>query len=129
MTDIIHFRVEGTPRSKQSFKYRDGGGYTPPLTRAWQDMVTTRAKEAMATHGWNKIDGPVRVQMTFLLPSKKRVDCDNLAKAVVDGLRHVCFTDDKQITALEIYKCLMDEWSGVEVMVKSTAIGRELFLK
>ena len=126
----MRFKVEGIPRPKQSFRYWPHGkhqGFIQPLTRAWQDMVTARAKEAMAVNGWHKIEGPVHLQMFFSLLSKKRVDCDNLAKAVSDGLRHVCFTDDSQITALEIYKDFEDDWAGVQVVVTSTAIGHKLF--
>jgi len=127
--NTIRFKVEGIPRPKQSFKYRNGGGYTPPLTRAWQDMVTARAKEAMALHGWDKIEGPVHLILEFCLLSSKRMDVDNLAKCVSDGLRHVCFTDDNQVTYLEVSKGIVFDWTGVRVTVEPTDCGRELFSK
>jgi Holliday junction resolvase RusA-like endonuclease len=57
------------------------------------------------------------------------MDVDNLAKCVSDGLRHVCFTDDNQVTYLEVSKGIVFDWTGVRVTVEPTDCGRELFSK
>ena len=105
MTDPIIFIVEGNPRAKQSFRYTKGGGYANPITQAWQDTVSLRAREVMA--GRDPIPGDVSVRLVFVMKTYRRVDCDNLSKCVLDGLSRIVFCDDHQVMNLHIVKRVM----------------------
>lgn len=43
-----------------------------------------------------------------IMPNKKP-DLDNIAKIILDGLNGVAYTDDKQVTSMEIEKVYSDE--------------------
>lgn len=106
-TDPVIFNAAGEPRPKQSFKYTaNGGGYTPAHVKQWQDHVSWRAKEAM--QGREPIKGPVSVQLIFCLGDRRRVDCDNLSKAVLDAMRKIVFVDDCQVVNLHLVKHVAD---------------------
>lgn len=102
MSEPIVFLVDGAPRAKQSFRYTKGGGYTNPITQAWQDTVALKAREAMA--GRDPIPGDVAVRLVFVMKTHRRVDCDNLSKCVLDGLSRIVFCDDHQVVNLHIVK-------------------------
>ena len=103
MTEIA-FTVEGQPVSKQSFRYARTGGYTDHNVRDWQNMVSWAAKQAM--HGKLPMKCAVMVRMVFYLKDKRRVDLDNLAKGVNDGMRGIIFMDDSQIVHLDLVKTI-----------------------
>lgn len=103
---IVFFRVEGTPRPKQSFKAtsKDGKvrGYTPAIVKAWQNDVGWAAKQAMM--GRPPMGGPLEVEIEFHLPDRRRRDLDNLSKAVLDAMNKIVFGDDQQIVRLQLSK-------------------------
>lgn len=109
---MIRFFVPGNPVPKQSFFYtKNGGGFTDPRMKAWQNTVilyATRNVDEMIT-------GDVHAHLSFFLPDHHRRDCDNLSKAVLDGLNGIAFEDDKNITRLVIEKQVNKEKPGVLV--------------
>lgn len=111
----VEFTTTGTPRAKQSFRYTHGGGYTDPGVKRWQTAVAQDA--ALAMRDRDKLTGPVKVELEFYLPTKRRVDCDNLAKNVLDGLNGIVFTDDTQVVDLHIVK-MTRKPAGVWVRVE-----------
>ena len=46
----------------------------------------------------DKLEGDVKVSLTFYPPDKRRRDTSNLEKLIFDALEGVCYTDDNQIT-------------------------------
>lgn len=115
MNEPVCFCVSGTPIAKQSFRYVRGGGYTAPHVKAWAEHVTARAREAM--EGRDPITGAVSVRLAFAMPTKRRVDCDNLAKNVQDSMRGIVFGDDCQVVNLHITKTVSKQAPGVKVYV------------
>jgi Holliday junction resolvase RusA-like endonuclease len=103
MTEPIIFLVSGEPRAKQSTRF-DGHGHahTDPKVKAWQDHVSARAREAM--QGREPLTGPVAVRAVFVLGNKRRVDCENLVKAVNDAMNGIVFVDDHQVVSLHVVK-------------------------
>lgn len=111
----IHFAVAGEPVPKQSYRAVKGGGYTDPRVKAWQEHVTIRARETM--RGEQPISGYVSVRLVFVLGNKRRVDCDNLSKGVLDGMRGIVFGDDSQVVNLHIVKRVDKDQTGVAIHV------------
>jgi crossover junction endodeoxyribonuclease RusA len=108
MSEQIIFLVDGSPRAKQSFRYTEnGGGYTDPGVKAWQDTVSTRAREFMNTQERELITGPVAVRLVFVLKTKRKVDIDNLEKGVLDALKNIVFGDDSDVVNLHAVKHIM----------------------
>lgn len=99
----IAFEVQGQPVAKQSFRYGNGHGYQPDRVTAWETAVAWAAAQAMT--GRAPLTGPLSVRLDFHLPSRRKVDCDNLAKAALDGCTQGgLFADDSQIVDLHIFK-------------------------
>ena len=117
---VVAFSVEGTPRPKQSFKFKKGDGtyrpFTPKLVKAWQNEVAWAAKQEMI--GEDPLLGELAVSMTFHLPDRRRRDLDNLSKGVLDAMNGIVFDDDQQVVDLHVYKRLSKKYPGVSVKVE-----------
>jgi len=108
MTDdrVLVVEMDGRPRAQARARVVRAGGRTwafSPKT-AWRKQFTAaarRAKIALAGRSapiWG-VDVPVRVEMEFWLPSRKkyataRPDLDNLEKSVLDSLSDAGVWDD-----------------------------------
>lgn len=113
----VIFWVPGNPAPKQSFRMlRAGGGYTEMRVKAWQKQVWVSARQAMNL--LPPTDEAVRVELDFVLTARRRVDLDNLSKAVLDACNRVIWKDDQQVVELQIRKLLKpDAEAGVWVRV------------
>lgn len=101
----IIFLVDGNPLPKQSFRFVHGGGYTHPRVKAWQDTVMLRSREVMQDKV--RLAGPVSVRLVFVLKHQRKVDCDNLSKAVLDAMNGIVYVDDSLVCNLHIVKHVM----------------------
>ena len=119
MTELKFF-VAGEPRAKQSFRSTGKGrGYTPARIKAWQADVGWVAQQTMRNAGF---DGPVanrgfHVNLDFQLGDNRRIDLDNLSKAVLDGLNGIVWDDDRNVIHLNLRKEIYPEQPGVRVNV------------
>jgi Holliday junction resolvase RusA-like endonuclease len=123
---LVKFFVEGEPRPKQSFRVAGRGrGYTPARVKAWQTDVACDAYRAMRMIG--RFSQPfetdmLAVRLIFFLGNNRRVDLDNLSKAVLDGLNGICYGDDRQIADLHLSKLIVantNQKPGVNVFVRA----------
>lgn len=117
----MNFRVNGIPVPKQSFRYARHGGYTDPRVTAWEECVAAVARQACD----KPLTGAVSVWLVFTMPNKRRVDCDNLSKNVLDSLRGIAYADDCQVLHLEIDKRVDAHNPGVDVTVEPYRIVLE----
>ena len=122
---IIEFYIYGVPVPEGRARFTKAGGtYTPAKTRAWKKQVNKAALEAFIESGmFGPLAGAIRMTLDFTLPippswTKRKQseasgqfirpigkpDCDNLAKAVMDGCNEVLYFDDAQIVALSVRK-------------------------
>lgn len=118
-TRTVAFFVPGSAVPKQSFRVdarRRVRGYRSARVTAWQQTVAWHAREAM--RGDPPLSGAVRMRLEFVLPSRRRVDLDNLSKAVLDALNGIVWHDDRQVTRLELSK-RYDGDCGVHVAVQA----------
>ena len=114
--NYITFFVPGDPVPKQSFRYtKNGGGFTDPRMKAWQDTVTILAK----SYFHEPLKGNIRLMLVFNLRNRRKVDCDNLSKGVMDGLKNIAFGDDSKVTQLFILKYYNKALPGVRVWIKN----------
>jgi len=109
----IAFSVLGEPVPKQSFRIGKDGGYTDPRVKVWQDMGAASAMIAKNENQVEIIDGPVTVAIDFYLGNRRRIDLDNLSKAVLDGLKGVIFVDDQQVIGLYLRKFIKKNAAGL----------------
>lgn len=121
----ISFLIPGEPKGKQRPRTgvtRDGRRvmYTPAQTSNYENyiklMYQLNCKDT-------KLSGPLHASITgvFAVPSSesrkrqaqmlsgeirhtKKIDCDNLAKIVLDALNGLAYDDDKQVCELEVRK-------------------------
>lgn len=111
----VRFFVPGRPVAKQSFRFARTGGYTAANVKDWQTLVMTHARQHFTS--LTPVVSFVRVDMEFYLPDRRRVDLDNLSKAVLDGLKGVIFADDSQVVTLHLEKFYGSQNPGVDVVV------------
>ncbi len=127
---ILHFVVKGRPVPKPRMSQRDRWEHRPAVARYREYVDSVRAaiidaKRAAGLGEFAKIDGPVRVLVTFSVdethvtvapedragygrPMGLRGDADNFLKALLEGLHPQRGTlgisilaDDDQVVALE----------------------------
>lgn len=117
--------IPGKPVGKARPKFRRAGfkviTYTPPATKKYEKEVARIYKQSAGVL-YTEIPLRVRILAKFPIPESwskknkekalkgeikpnKKPDLDNIAKIILDGLNGVAYTDDKQVTSLEIEKC------------------------
>jgi len=122
---IIEFYIYGVPVPEGRARFtKTGRAYTPEKTRAFKKHVNLAALSATIEAAmFGPLSGALRMTLDFTLPippswTKRKQDqasaqllrptgkpdCDNLAKAVMDGCNGVMYFDDAQIVALSVRK-------------------------
>lgn len=124
MTDnFLTFSVQGEPVPKQSFRVSRSngrtGGFTDARVKGWQETVAWEARMAMQKMSVPILTNSTRVRLVFKLGNRRRVDLDNLSKAVLDAMNGVVWKDDTQINELHLSKSVDKSGVGVTVEVFS----------
>jgi Holliday junction resolvase RusA-like endonuclease len=124
----ISFFVPGVPRAKQSFRVAGRGrGFTPARVKAWQADVGWEAQLKMRALGLvDPLPGRFTVQIIFFMKDARRVDLDNLAKCVQDGMNGIVWQDDQQNVRLVLDKYICRSKQGVYVSVSPTERALEV---
>jgi len=120
----VTFFVQGEPRPKQSFRVSGRGGYTPARVKSWQTDVACDATIAMREIVRFNLpfQTDLAVTLEFTLGDHRRIDLDNLSKAVLDGLNGIVYADDRQIVELHLKKVVRENKKqpiGVSVTVRA----------
>ena len=120
----IEFEILGEPKGKGRPRFaRVGNGvrtYTPKETENYEAYIKVSYINSV---GRKKLEGQIQAEITGIFPipkseSKKRkaamlageilhtkkIDCDNLAKTVLDALNGIAYDDDKQVCRLYVEK-------------------------
>jgi len=118
----ISFDVLGRPApqgSKKSIgnnRFVESSKYLP----AWRKAVKDAAEHAVASEGWQRVSGPVELEVMFYLDRPPSVtatkrpqpivppDTDKLLRSVGDSLSGVVYDDDSQIIRVLAWKTYAD---------------------
>lgn len=134
----VRFSVPGEPKGKGRPRFSNAGKYvktyTPHDTVVYENLVRLSYTQA---HPKVKLTGALRAEIRAYFPipasvSKKKreamiagkvrytkkIDADNLAKAVLDALNNVAYDDDKQIVELFVSKDYSEEPQVIVVLTE-----------
>jgi len=118
----FEFSIFCEPKGKARVRFTKlGRPYTPKDTRDYEEYI--RYCFASAYPVAEPLDTPVNITVVAYLgipksyskrrvedcfngvePPCKKPDIDNIAKAILDALRHVAFADDKQVILMKVVK-------------------------
>lgn len=120
----VAFVIPGPPKGKGRPRFKKIGNftkaYTPEDTLNYENLVKVMYDQKCDNQ---KLEGAIRAEIVGYFPiptstSKKRqmlmeegkihytkkIDCDNLAKIVLDALNKIAFNDDAQVSELIVAK-------------------------
>ena len=95
---MIDLWIPGEPRAKGRPRLDVRGRvYTPKATREAEETL----RQWFVARRVRPFSGDVRVFMRFQLPTKRRVDLDNLVKLAADAAIGHLWNDDSQVVKFE----------------------------
>jgi Holliday junction resolvase RusA-like endonuclease len=123
----VSFTVLGPPKGKQRPKLTTAGGfaraYTPKDTVMYENLVRYAYQEQVG----KKLEPPIRAEIIGVFPipkstpkkrrermaagelHTKKIDCDNLAKIILDSINQIAYDDDAGIAELSVRKIYGEE--------------------
>lgn len=143
---ILSLTIPGPPVGKGRAKFRRTGNfvqtYTPAKTRRYEDLIKSRAFDAMA--GRPPVTCAVALEVVAFvgipqsfskakraaalagdLKPVTKPDIDNYLKAVLDGMNGVVFRDDNQVTDTTVRK-RYSLTPRLEIMVSDMPLDLEM---
>jgi crossover junction endodeoxyribonuclease RusA len=120
MTRELTFTVPGPPRGKERPRLgKHGNTYTPDRTRSYEGAVRVHALAAAMRASW-RLNGDARYSLTVFayLPNRRRVDLDNIGKAIADSMNALIYRDDSQIDEWHLFKAVDPSQPRVFVTVR-----------
>jgi hypothetical protein len=90
----MEFIVPGAPRSANA---------NPRSRRRWRERVSQAARERLEDAS-GPTDQNLSVVIIYFYQGETSLDVDNIAKALLDGLKGVLVRDDRQISQLMVRK-------------------------
>ena len=115
---VIKLTIPGRPvpkaRPRLGVHGRKAYVYTPPQTKEYEKLVGWVAK----CNGCKPSGEPVAVVLDIYV--RRRMDVDNVAKTILDGLTGVAYEDDDQVVELLVrkHKVKRKEEERVEIEIK-----------
>ena len=115
---VIKLTIPGRPvpkaRPRLGVHGRKAYVYTPPQTKEYEKLVGWVARCA----GCKPSGEPVAVVLDIYV--RRRMDVDNVAKSILDGLTGVAYEDDDQVVELVVrkHKVKRKEEERVEIEIK-----------
>lgn len=87
---------------KQRPRLSHGKAYTPAKTQAYERLIALHARSVMSRWDLDTLDGDLGMVAWFYRADKRRVDTDNLVKALKDSINGIVYHDDSQVIAENI---------------------------
>lgn len=125
----VAFVIPGRPVAKGRPRYDSTTRrtYTPAATEEAEATLAGYVVIGMQRAGLRvPFDEPLGVRLTFVMPTRQRVDLDNLGKLVLDSLNDVLWADDSLIEHLEMFRVVERNAPGrtrIEVWTNPTGPG------
>lgn len=137
MNGCIVVDVIGTPAPQGSKTYKGHRGGRPILVesskavRPWRAVVAWDVAQAIRQARWERLDGPVAVDIEFYLhrpPSAPRTrhrpdvkpDLDKLVRSTLDALTESgAITDDARVVEINASKHYAGEWTGARITIRT----------
>lgn len=97
--DVASVRLvtaECEPRSKARPRFNNGKGFSDKVQKANQDELKLYLRQKFSA----PLTGNVAVACLFFRSSRQPIDTDNMLKQVLDAGTHLCWVDDRQVTAV-----------------------------
>jgi hypothetical protein len=92
----MEFIVVGTPRSANA---------PNRSRRRWRERVSRAARDRSPDEGGlGPSDQEISVLIIYFYQGETTLDLDNIAKALLDGLKGVVFREDRQVSELRVRK-------------------------
>lgn len=92
----MEFIVIGAPRSANA---------NPRSRRRWRERVSRAGRERLREEGGpGPTDRDLAILIIYFYQGETRLDVDNVAKSLLDGLKGVLFRDDQQVSELRVRK-------------------------
>ena len=102
---MIRITVPGRPvpkgRPRLGVRGRKAFVYTPERTVEYERLVGLCAA---AARSGDVLECPVAVKIDLHLHGKRRIDVDNCAKSILDGMNKIVYLDDNQVVDLRVRK-------------------------
>lgn len=99
----IKFRIYGKAISENTAYRRRKQGYgmfMTPEGKAWKEAVAWSARASLTKAlSPSEMKKDVHLHMTFYFGDKRRRDCHNYEKLLIDGLEGILFENDSQVTS------------------------------
>lgn len=125
----VEFVIPGPPKGKGRPRFCSWGGHahvhTPDDTIVYENLVRVMYAEQV---GSTRLEPPIHAEITGFFPIPKswsrrkaasaeagelehisKIDCDNLAKIVLDALNGIAYADDAQVSRLSVSKIYSSE--------------------
>jgi Holliday junction resolvase RusA-like endonuclease len=117
---IAHLVVDGEPVSKSRVQWNKKRAFSPDKTVQAELSIGWAFRRARPGHVLSKTSG-FGVVAIFFCGTGQRRDVDNMMKVVLDGLNHVAWPDDSQVTEITGRKtrCPADQ-ARVEIIIYPT---------
>ncbi len=115
---VYSITIPGRPvpkgRPRLGVRGRKAFVYTPPLTKEYEKLVGWVAKAT----GCRPVKMPVAVVLDVYI--KRKLDADNIAKSILDGLNGIAYEDDDQVIELLVrkHKVKRKEEERVEIRIQ-----------
>lgn len=109
----------GKPRPRVTSR----GTFLPQPYRDYQEELAATALEAFARHlaaghAWDAgLD--MSLDVTFVVPDRRRRDVDNLAGGVMDALNGIAWKDDSQVVQLAARRLYMPRSGMVSIVIRT----------
>lgn len=119
----LEFTIDGIePVPKERPRVYRGRAFTPKRTRDWEEIVRRAAYDTALfdpPFGFIKLYGPLSVEIDVVRGTCRRVDLDNLVKAILDGLnKSGIWLDDSQVHRLVATKTVDAKKPSVRVVIE-----------
>ncbi len=108
MSDAFTFTLDGHAQGKERARVVNGRAFTPRRTAAYETALSWACRAARP-RGW-QLDGRYHVHVDIVERTGKggrrgvAPDCDNVLKAVCDGIEGVAFENDRAVDGVSAWR-------------------------